>query len=380
MAENEGSEKTERATPKRLEEARKKGQVPRSADLSAAIVSLIGAGFLYLFGAGAANEMLSVMRDGLSVTSVDLMQSDVLLRHTADQFVHGFLAVVPLMGVLVLAAVAAPALIGGWNFSSEALAFKGERINPLAGIGRMFSVRSLVELIKAIGKFVFVGGIGCIVVWSQSEALMGLARQPIEVAILEATKITAYASLLMAASLGLIAIIDAPFQLWRFGEDMKMSRDDVRQEMKESDGSPENKSRIRSVQSALSRGRMMQDVPKANVVITNPTHYAVALRYDEKKNGAPVVIAKGADEVAAKIRELAAANGVPLVSAPPLARALFRYVDLGREIPAALYVAVAQILTYVWQLRQATRYGTTVPTLPVIDPAVENIGRRAGVH
>ena len=380
MAENEGSEKTERATPKRLEEARKKGQVPRSADLSAAIVSLIGAGFLYLFGAGAANEMLSVMRDGLSVTSVDLMQSDVLLRHTADQFVHGFLAVVPLMGVLVLAAVAAPALIGGWNFSSEALAFKGERINPLAGIGRMFSVRSLVELIKAIGKFVFVGGIGCIVVWLQSEALMGLARQPIEVAILEATKITAYASLLMAASLGLIAIIDAPFQLWRFGEDMKMSRDDVRQEMKESDGSPENKSRIRSVQSALSRGRMMQDVPKANVVITNPTHYAVALRYDEKKNGAPVVIAKGADEVAAKIRELAAANGVPLVSAPPLARALFRYVDLGREIPAALYVAVAQILTYVWQLRQATRYGTTVPTLPVIDPAVENIGRRAGVH
>jgi flagellar biosynthetic protein FlhB len=380
MAENEGSEKTERATPKRLEEARKKGQVPRSADLSAAIVSLIGAGFLYLFGAGAANEMLSVMRDGLSVTSVDLMQSDVLLRHTADQFVHGFLAVVPLMGVLVLAAVAAPALIGGWNFSSEALAFKGERINPLAGIGRMFSVRSLVELIKAIGKFVFVGGIGCIVVWLQSEALMGLARQPIEVAILEATKITAYASLLMAASLGLIAIIDAPFQLWRFGEDMKMSRDDVRQEMKESDGSPENKSRIRSVQSALSRGRMMQDVPKANVVITNPTHYAVALRYDEKKNGAPVVIAKGADEVAAKIRELAAANGVPLVSAPPLARALFRYVDLGREIPAALYVAVAQILTYVWQLRQATRYGTTVPTLPVIDPAVENIGCRAGVH
>ena len=380
MAENEGSEKTERATPKRLEEARKKGQVPRSADLSAAIVSLIGAGFLYLFGAGAANEMLSVMRDGLSVTSVDLMQSDVLLRHTADQFVHGFLAVVPLMGVLVLAAVAAPALIGGWNFSSEALAFKGERINPLAGIGRMFSVRSLVELIKAIGKFVFVGGIGCIVVWSQSEALMGLARQPLEVAILEATKITAYASLLMAASLGLIALIDAPFQLWRFGEDMKMSRDDVRQEMKESDGSPENKSRIRSVQSALSRGRMMQDVPKANVVITNPTHYAVALRYDEKKNGAPVVIAKGADEVAAKIRELAAANGVPLVSAPPLARALFRYVDLGREIPAALYVAVAQILTYVWQLRQATRYGTTVPTLPVIDPAVENIGRRAGVH
>ncbi|MEY3138495.1 MAG: hypothetical protein RL580_2227 [Pseudomonadota bacterium] len=380
MADSDASEKTERATPKRLEEARKKGQVPRSADLSAAIVSLIGAGFLYLFGAGAANEMLSVMRDGLSVTSVDLMQSDVLLRHTIDQFAHGFLAVVPLMGVLVLAAVAAPALIGGWNFSSEALAFKGERINPLAGIGRMFSVRSLVELIKAIGKFVFVGGIGCIVVWSQSEALMGLARQPIEVAILEAIKITAYASLLMAASLGLIAIIDAPFQLWRFGEDMKMSRDDVRQEMKESDGSPENKSRIRSVQSALSRGRMMQDVPKANVVITNPTHYAVALRYDEKKNGAPVVIAKGADEVAAKIRELAAANGVPLVSAPPLARALFRYVDLGREIPAALYVAVAQILTYVWQLRQATRYGTTVPTLPVIDPAVENIGRRAGVH
>jgi len=380
MAENEGSEKTERATPKRLEEARKKGQVPRSADLSAAIVSLIGAGFLYLFGAGAANEMLVVMRDGLTVSSVDLMQGEVLTRQTTEMFMHGFLAVVPLMGALVLSAIAAPALIGGWNFSGEALGFKAARINPLAGIGRMFSVRSVVELIKAIGKFVFVGGIGCIVVWSQSDELMGLARQPIQVAILEATKITAYASLLMAASLGLIAIIDAPFQLWRYGEDMKMSREDVRQEMKESDGSPENKSRIRSVQSALSRGRMMQDVPKASVVITNPTHYAVALRYDEKKNGAPVVVAKGADEVAAKIRELATSHGVPLVSAPPLARALFRYVDLGREIPAALYVAVAQILTYVWQLRHATRFGTTVPTLPVIDPAVENIGRRAGVQ
>lgn len=380
MAENEGSEKTEQATPKRLEEARKKGQVPRSADLSAAIVSLIGAGFLYMFGTGAATEMLAVMRDGLTVSSVDLRQDDILLRHTVEQFSHGFLAVVPLLGALVLAAIAAPVLIGGWNFSSEALAFKGERINPLSGIGRMFSLRSLVELFKAIGKFVFVGGIGCFVVWSQAEALMGLARQPIEVAVLEATKITAYASLLMAASLGLIALIDAPFQLWRYGEDMKMSRNDVRQEMKESDGSPENKSRIRSVQSALSRGRMMQDVPTANVVITNPTHYAVALRYDDKKNGAPVVIAKGADEVAAKIRELASAHGVPLVSAPPLARALFRYVDLGREIPAALYVAVAQILTYVWQLRQATRYGTAAPALPVIDPAVENIGRRAGVH
>jgi flagellar biosynthetic protein FlhB len=380
MAEEEGSEKTEQATPKRLEDARKKGQVPRSADLSAAIVSLVGAGFLYVFGAGAAQDMLTVMRDGLTISNVDLMQTDVLMRQTAEQFSHGFLAIVPLLGALILSAVAAPALIGGWNFSSEALAFKGERLNPLSGIGRMFSVRSLVELIKAIGKFAFVGGIGCIVVWSQADELMGLARQPIEVAILEATKIAAYASLVMAASLGLIAVIDAPFQLWRFGEDMKMSRDDIKQEMKQSDGSPESKARIRSVQSSLSRGRMMQDVPTASVVVTNPTHYAVALRYDETRNGAPVVVAKGADDVAAKIRELAAAHGVPLVSAPPLARALFRYVDLGREIPKALYVAVAQVLTYVWQLRQATRYGTAKPTLPVMDPAIEDIGRPSGVH
>ena len=380
MAEDEGSEKTERATPKRLEDARRKGQVPRSADLSAAIVSLIGAGFLYLFGAGAANEMLIVMRDGLTVSRLDLLQGDALTRQTQEMFLHGFLAMAPLMGALVLAAVAAPALIGGWNFSAEALAFKGARLNPLSGIGRMFSVRSLVELVKAIGKFAFVGGIGCIVVWSQADELLGLARQPIHVAILEATKLTAYASLVMAASLGLIALIDAPFQLWRFGEDMKMSRDDIRQEIKQSDGSPENKSRIRSVQSALSRGRMMQDVPTASVVVTNPTHYAVALRYDETRNGAPIVVAKGADDVAAKIRELAAANGVPLVSAPPLARALFRYVDLGREIPKALYVAVAQVLTYVWQVRQATRYGTEKPRMPTIDPEIEHIGRQAGVH
>jgi len=380
VAENDddSQEKSEEPSQRRLDKALEDGQILTSKEVMV-FASTFSGMMIVAASALLVPQVLEGWRGWFQLNPAEALldQIDARVAEATTVFIVASL----IFGVpLLIVTLVAQGFVGGLNFAAKAMAFKGSRINPIAGLGRIFSVRSLVELIKAIGKFVFVGGIGCIVVWSQSEALMGLARQPIEVAILEAIKITAYASLLMAASLGLIAIIDAPFQLWRFGEDMKMSRDDVRQEMKESDGSPENKSRIRSVQSALSRGRMMQDVPKANVVITNPTHYAVALRYDEKKNGAPVVIAKGADEVAAKIRELAAAHGVPLVSAPPLARALFRYVDLGREIPAALYVAVAQILTYVWQLRQATRYGTTVPTLPVIDPAVENIGRRAGVH
>jgi flagellar biosynthetic protein FlhB len=182
----------------------------------------------------------------------------------------------------------------------------------------------------------------------------------------------------MAATLIVIALIDGPFQLWKFLQEMRMSREDIKQEYKESDGSPETRSRIRAAQSAMARGRMMQDVPDATVVVTNPTHFAVALRYDEQRNGAPIVVAKGADEVAARIREIASQHGVPLVSAPPLARAMFRYIDVGREIPSPLYLAVAKVLTYVWQMRAAVAQGSDKPTLPQIDPAIEFFGDRRG--
>jgi flagellar biosynthetic protein FlhB len=262
-------------------------------------------------------------------------------------------------------------MIGGWTFSSDAFGFKTERLDPVKGLGRMFSMRSLVELVKSLAKFALIAVIGVLVVDSQIDEVRALALQPLGSAIAECGRIALFALLAMSAGLGLVAAIDAPFQLWQYAKELRMSHQEVREEMKESEGSPETRGRIRSMQQAAARRRMMQDVPKADVVVTNPTHFAVALRYDEGQDHAPVVLAKGADEVAARIRAVAHEHGVPLVSAPPLARALFRHVDIGRQIPHALFVAVAQVLTYVFQLKLARRRGQVPPRPPEIDPSVE---------
>jgi flagellar biosynthetic protein FlhB len=378
MSEKDTAERTEQPTPKKLDDARKKGQVPRSVDVGAAAVSLTAVGMLFVFGSSIAESLGRVMIEGLTVSQDDLLNVDITARSFAFESLQGMLAIAPLLGATFIAAILAPALIGGWNFSSEAMGFKANRINPLSGFARMFSARSAVELFKSIAKFVFVGGVGVFVLSSQTDRLLHLAQQPVTSAILSVAEITAFATLAMAATLIVIALIDGPFQLWKFLQEMRMSREDIKQEYKDSDGSPETRSRIRAAQSAMARGRMMQDVPDATVVVTNPTHFAVALRYDEQRNGAPIVVAKGADEVAARIREIASQHGVPLVSAPPLARAMFRYIDVGREIPSPLYLAVAKVLTYVWQMRAAVAQGSDKPTLPQIDPAIEFFGDRRG--
>ena len=379
MSENDSQERTESPTQKRLEDARKKGQVPRSIDLGAAAVTLAATGALFMFGASAAEGLMRMLVDGLQFRGPELAHDDVMLRQLGDSGALALMAIVPLFAAMFVAAVASPALIGGWTFSSEALSFKPERLDPVRGIGRMFSVRSVVELLKSIAKFALIAGIAVLVIRSQLAEIGALATQSIGPAIVEAGRITLYALLAMAAGLGIIAAIDAPFQLWQHTKELRMSMQEIREEMKESEGSPETRSRIRQMQQTLARRRMLQDVPKANVVITNPTHYAVALRYDEKQDLAPVVLAKGSDEIAARIREVAREHGVPLVSAPPLARAIFRHVDIGRQIPHALFVAVAQVLTYVWQLKVARRQGQPPPPPPAVDPAVEQAvtGREA---
>jgi len=379
MSENDSQERTESPTQKRLEDARKKGQVPRSIDLGAAAVTLAATGALFMFGASAAEGLMRMLVDGLQFRGPELAHDDVMLRQLGDSGALALMAIVPLFAAMFVAAVASPALIGGWTFSSEALSFKPERLDPVRGIGRMFSVRSVVELLKSIAKFALIAGIAVLVIRSQLAEIGALATQSIGPAIVEAGRITLYALLSMAAGLGIIAAIDAPFQLWQHTKELRMSMQEIREEMKESEGSPETRSRIRQMQQTLARRRMLQDVPKANVVITNPTHYAVALRYDEKQDLAPVVLAKGSDEIAARIREIAREHGVPMVSAPPLARAIFRHVDIGRQIPHALFVAVAQVLTYVWQLKVARRQGQPPPPPPAVDPAVEQAvtGREA---
>jgi flagellar biosynthesis protein FlhB len=364
---DDGADRTEQATPKRLEEARKKGQVPRSVELSMAAVCLSAAAAIYTLGRGAAGQFAELMRGSLSLRPEQVMSEGVIWPTLMDAGLRSLIIILPILGATFIAALAAPLAIGGWNFSGQALVPQFSKLNPATGIGRIFSARGSVELGKGIAKVLVVSLIAWVLLEGMTPQMMGLSSEPLHGAIGHAAALTGYALLVLCFGLVAIAAFDVPFQLWQHSRDLKMTRQEVKDEYKESEGSPETRGRIREAQRALARGRMMQEVPKADVVITNPTHFAVALRYDEKRNRAPVVVAKGTDLLAARIRELATENGVPLVEAPPLARALYRSVELGQEVPAALYVTVAQVLTYVYQLKAAMARGAKPPPPPVIN-------------
>ncbi len=363
MAET-GQEKTERATPKRLEEARKKGQVPRSVELSTAAVCISAAVAIYTLGSMAAGQFADFMKDSFRIAPETAMSTDAVWPQLMQAGGRSVWIILPILGATFLAALAAPLAIGGWNFSGKALAPQFSRLSPLKGFGRMFSARSLIELVKGLSKVLVVGVIGILMLKALTPQLMGLSAEPVGTAIGHSASLASYALLILCIGLAVIAAIDVPYQLWNYAKELRMTREEVREEYKESEGSPETRGRIREAQRALARGRMMAEVPKADVVVTNPTHYAVALRYDEKKNRAPIVVAKGVELVALKIREIATEHGVPVVEAPPLARALHKSVELNREVPAALYITVAQVLTYVYQLRAARERGVTPPPAP----------------
>jgi flagellar biosynthetic protein FlhB len=370
MAEqNDAQERTEQPTPKRLEEARRKGQIPRSRDLTAAAVMLAGGAALYMLGTSIGGQMSGMMSRSLTLTREQALDSMYLMPALGTAAAEGLRACMPVLFVIMLAAIIAPLALGGWSFSTESLAPKFERLNPLEGIKRMFALRSLIELSKALAKFGTVALIAVLVLWNDASELLGLGREPVAAAIGHAFKLCGQALLSISAGLLLIAGIDVPYQLWQYAKQMRMSREEIKQEMKESEGSPEVKGRIRQIQQEMARQRMMQDVPTADVVVTNPTHFAVALRYDEKRMRAPIVVAKGVDLVAARIREVATENQVAIFEAPPLARVLYRNVDIGGEIPSNLYVAVAQVLSYVFQLRVAKRSGMQMPEKPIVEVA-----------
>jgi flagellar biosynthetic protein FlhB len=370
MAEND-AEKTEQPTQKRLEEARKKGQIPRSQELSAAAVVLIAGAGLHFMGKSLGNGMFDLMRSGLTISRDQALDSSTAISMFAGSAQHALLACAPILALTLVAALLAPLSIGGWNMAFGTLAPDFSRLSPMNGIKRVFSARSVVELIKAFAKFGFVATFAVIFLWMKTDEMLGLGAEPTAAAIGHAITLSGQALLLLAGALALIAAIDVPWQLFQHIKSLKMTRQEVIDEMKESDGNPEVKGRIRQLQHEVARRRMMQEVPKADVVITNPTHFAVALRYDDKRMRAPIVVAKGVDEVAARIREVAGEHKVAIFEAPPLARALFRAVDLNEEVPARLYVAVAQVLTYVYQLRAAKQSGAVPPVRPTIDPTVE---------
>ncbi len=370
MAENPAQERTEQPTPKRLEEARRRGQVPRSPELTIAAVMLIAAIGLHFIGGHVARALNGIMRSGLALSRDQALDASWLVPSLSASAVQAAIAVAPILALTLVAALLAPITLGGWNLSFEALVPDITRLSPLSGLQRIFSLRSLVELGKAFAKFLLVAFVAVLFLRSKSAELMSLGSQPLDAAIAHAATLGGEALLAFCLALALIAGVDVPWQLWSYKQRLLMSRQEIREELKDNEGSPEMKGRVRRALQESAKRRMMQEVPKADVVVTNPTHFAVALRYDEQRMRAPIVVAKGADEVAARIREVAIENRVPIFEAPPLARALHRAVPIGGEIPTSLYLAVAQVLTYVYQLRTARRAGGAPPAPPKIDPTV----------
>ncbi len=380
MAEQDMADRTEQATAKRIQDARKRGQVPRSPELGAAAVTIAGGAGLYALGAGLSEGLAGMMRSGLSIQSASGLKDSDMATALSVALLDALWTLAPLLGLLFVAAVIAPLTIGGWNFSTGALGFKFDRLSPFSGFKRMVSARGWMEIVKSLGKFSVVALITVLLLWNRADDFVALAAQPLETAIGNAAFLCAESLLVLAAGLVLIALIDVPFQLWQYHRDLRMTKNEIREETRDSEGSPEVKSRVRSAQQAIARRRMMQEVPTANVVITNPLHFAVALRYDEKRMSAPILVAKGADEIARRIREVAVEHKIPMVEAPPLARVLYRAVDLGAEVPSVLYSAVAQVLSYVFQLQNLASRGPGNLSPPVIDPSVEELIPRKGAR
>ncbi len=353
MAENEnGADRSEEPTEKRQREAREKGQLARSRELGMVITTLGGIGGLLVTGGQIGQSLLAIMQG-----SFDLSRETLLAPESMSQLLvsNGLLilkALLPFLLALSLASVVGAIAVGGWLFSTEALLPNFSRMNPLSGLQRMFSGRSLVELAKALAKFLVVLLVALAVLSSYEEELMSIAKQPVETAILHSMEIVGWSSLWMACGLILIAAVDVPYQLWDNRQKLMMTKQEVKDEFRDSEGKPEVKSKIRQLQRELVQRRMMQAVPEADVVITNPTHFAVALKYDSSKAVAPLLVAKGADFIALKIREIAQENKVMVLESPALARAVYFSTELDREIPGGLYLAVAQVLAYVYQLRQ----------------------------
>jgi flagellar biosynthetic protein FlhB len=351
MSEDSDAEKTEAASPKRLEQAREEGDVPRSREVATFTVLMASGCCLWFAGDAIVRRLTAVMVSGLTLDREQILNPDAMMLRIGYDVGSVLLTCLPYALAIMLVALASPVLVGGWLFSSKAFTPNFGKLNPIRGLGNMFSKNALVELLKAIAKTLVVGVVAWMVMQHQKDAVLGLSVESLRAGSAHLISLLITAFLLIVGALGLIAAIDGPYQMWHYANKMKMSLQEVKQEAKESDGNPQIKAKIRQMQHEMSRRRMMADVPTADVVVTNPTHYAVALKYGENSRGAPQVVAKGIDEVAAKIRELAGEHKVAILEAPALARALYKHTDIGDEIPEALYGAVAEVLAYVFQLR-----------------------------
>jgi len=359
VSEESDMERTEPASSKRLEKARDDGQAPRSPELSTFAVLITAGSGLWLMGSHVAVQLSDLMREGMKLPRMVGFDSRLLGERLLDQSLHALVALAPYLLLMFVIALAAPLLLSGWLFSWKSVTPDFTRINPLKGLVRIFSLHSLVELVKALLKAALVGAISIWTIWNHKEAVLSLISAPFVASAGHMAELVIMSFLAIAGAMALVAAIDVPFRLWDHHRKLKMTKEEVRQENKETEGDPHVKARIRAQQRAMARKRMMAEVPMADVIVTNPTHYSVALKYEDGKMSAPRVVAKGAHLLALKIREIGRQHQVPLLEAPPLARALYRHAELGDEIPHKLYNAVAEVLAYVYQLRRYQKSSET---------------------
>lgn len=360
-------ERTEQPTPKRLREAREKGQVARSRELTMTAVMLAGSGLLMLYGPRLAQAARTMLANALTIDRQSIFDDRFMAAEIVSQAGAALVLISPLLGALLVVAILSSGLIGGYSFSRKAMAPKMDRLDPTKGLKRVFGSKGLMELLKAMAKFLVVGAGGLVFIWVSLGEVVGLSRLPVVTGAGESAMLVSMALFVVSAVLILIAAIDVPFQLYSHNKQMRMTRQEIRDEMKQTEGRPEVKSKLRSLQQQLAGRRMMQEIPDADVVITNPTHFAIALRYDAEFMDAPRVVAKGKDQLALSIRTVAAECGVPMVEAPLLARALYSGADLGQSIPPRMYSAVAEVLAWVHRLRNAAP-GEMVPDPPAPVP------------
>jgi len=370
MAEEDPSqEKTEEPTSKKLEKTREDGDVVRSKELNTSAILLVSAICILVFGPLMGNTLMEIMRFCFDFDARASWDTNISGEYFLAALYSAFTALLPFFGLLLLTSVAAPISLGGWNFSTKALAPKGSRMNPFSGLKRMFSLNSLVELLKGWGKVIVVATSAILVLVGLKDEFLSMIFQPTENAIVHASRLLAWSFLLMASSTLIIALIDIPFQIFSHAKKLRMTMQEIKDEHKSTEGKPEIKAKIRQLQHEMANRRMMSDVPEADVIITNPTHYAVALSYKPHEMPAPLMVAKGVDEVALKIREIGGEYNVPILELPALARSIYHHSEIGGEIPEGLYIAVAQVLAYVYQVdlwkKGQAREKPQKPTYPI---------------
>src|SRR5574343_881941 len=363
MAEDSDEDKTEPASSKRLEEAKKEGNVPQSKDLGTFLVLMVGVVTLWMLGDWLALRAEKLMRMGLTLDRKSAFDPQAMLDALYQYSSDGLFAIAPFLAMIVIASVIGPFLMGGAIFSTDLLAPNFGRLNPMSGIGRMFSLHGATELFKAIIKAIVIGYSCYWVIGKQHTQVLGLAGQSLDTAIPEFVNLIMSSAILIVASLMLVVAVDVPFQLWSYYKKLRMSKQELKDEYKQTEGDPHIKGKIRAMQRQMAQKRMMAEVPKANVVVTNPTHYAVALKYTQGQE-APTVVAKGIDLIAQAIKAAAKEHNIPIIEAPPLARALYKHTPLEKQIPAPLFVAVAEVLAYVFRLNEWMQGNGDQPSPP----------------